>query len=106
MKAYILKKLLALPLILIGVSLLIFIAMRVLPGDPLSAISGEGGGTYVLSKEQLQAAPSFEPTERTAYMRAKEQASEMGHKAIDKAGELKDMAGKKIEDMRGGPTPK
>ena len=62
--------------------------------------------TIPLSKEQLQAAPSFEPTERTAYMRAKEQASEMGHKAIDKAGELKDMAGKKIEDMRGGPTPK
>jgi len=30
--------------------------MRVLPGDPLSAISGEGGGTYVLSKEQLEAA--------------------------------------------------
>src|SRR5262245_64428538 len=30
--------------------------MRVLPGDPLSAISGEGGGTYVLSQEQLQAA--------------------------------------------------
>ena len=62
--------------------------------------------TIQLSKEQLQAAPSFEPTERTAYMRAKEQASEMGHKAIDKASELKDMAGKKIEDMRGGPTPK
>jgi peptide/nickel transport system permease protein len=41
---------------LVGVTLLIFIAMRVLPGDPLSAISGEGGGTYVLSKEQLQAA--------------------------------------------------
>jgi len=41
---------------LFGVTLLIFIAMRVLPGDPLSAISGEGAGTYVLSKEQLQAA--------------------------------------------------
>jgi sporulation protein YlmC with PRC-barrel domain len=62
--------------------------------------------TIPLSKEQLQAAPSFEPTERTAFMHAKEQASEIGHKAIDKAGELKDMAGKKIEDMRGGPAPK
>jgi len=30
--------------------------MRVLPGDPLAAISGEGGGSYVLSQEQLQAA--------------------------------------------------
>ena len=36
--------------------MLIFIAMRVLPGDPLSAIAGEGGGTYVLNKEQLAAA--------------------------------------------------
>jgi len=41
---------------LFGVTLLIFIAMRVLPGDPLAAISGEGGGTYVLSPEQLRAA--------------------------------------------------
>jgi sporulation protein YlmC with PRC-barrel domain len=62
--------------------------------------------TIPFSKDQLQAAPSFEPTERTAYMRVKEQATEIGHKAIDKAGELKDMAGQKIEDMRGGPTPK
>jgi len=38
------------------VTVLIFIAMRVLPGDPLSAIAGEGGGTYVLNKEQLAAA--------------------------------------------------
>src|SRR5262249_59338246 len=30
--------------------------MRVVPGDPVSAIWGEGGGTYVLSQEQLQAA--------------------------------------------------
>src|SRR5262249_25634085 len=30
--------------------------MRVLPGDPLAAVSGEGGGMYVLSKEQLAAA--------------------------------------------------
>ena len=39
-----------------GVTVLIFVAMRVLPGDPLSAIAGEGGGTYVLNKEQLAAA--------------------------------------------------
>ena len=49
------RLLLAIPT-LFGVTLLIFIAMRVLPGDPLSAISGEGAGTYVLSKEQLHAA--------------------------------------------------
>jgi len=62
--------------------------------------------TIAFSKEQLQAAPSFQPTEKTAYMRAKEQASEMGHQAIDKARELKDMAGQKIEDIRGGPVTK
>src|SRR5580765_6304467 len=56
MRKYLAQRLLiAIPTIF-GVTLLIFVAMRVLPGDPLSAISGEGGGTYVLSQEQLQAA--------------------------------------------------
>src|SRR5262249_12013945 len=40
MKAYIARKLLALPLILIGVSLLIFIAIRALPGDPARMMAG------------------------------------------------------------------
>lgn len=40
MKAYIVKKLLALPLILIGVSLLVFIAIRALPGDPARLMAG------------------------------------------------------------------
>ncbi|UIK03600.1 ABC transporter permease [Neorhizobium galegae] len=40
MKAYILKKLLALPLILIGVSLLVFVAIRALPGDPARLMAG------------------------------------------------------------------
>jgi peptide/nickel transport system permease protein len=56
MRKYLAQRLLIAIPTLFGVTLLIFIAMRVLPGDPLSAISGEGGGTYVLSKEQLQAA--------------------------------------------------
>jgi len=56
MRKYLTQRLLIAVPTLFGVTLLIFIAMRVLPGDPLSAISGEGGGTYVLSKEQLQAA--------------------------------------------------
>ena len=56
MRKYLGQRLLIAIPTLFGVTLLIFIAMRVLPGDPLSAISGEGGGTYVLSKEQLQAA--------------------------------------------------
>ena len=56
MRKYLAQRLLIAIPTLFGVTLLIFIAMRVLPGDPLSAISGEGGGTYVLSPEQLKAA--------------------------------------------------
>lgn len=62
--------------------------------------------TIPFSKGQLQTAPSFQPTEKTVYMRAKEQASELGHKAMEEARELKDKAGQKIEDMRGGPVTK
>lgn len=40
MKAYIIKKLLALPLILVGVSLLVFVAIRALPGDPARLMAG------------------------------------------------------------------
>jgi sporulation protein YlmC with PRC-barrel domain len=57
--------------------------------------------TIPLSKEGLLAAPTFQPTEKTVYMRAKEGAADMGHKAIDKAGELKDKAAQKIDDMKG-----
>src|SRR3989475_9154141 len=56
MRKYLAQRLLIAVPTLFGVTLLIFIAMRVLPGDPLAAISGEGGGMYVLSKEQLSAA--------------------------------------------------
>jgi peptide/nickel transport system permease protein len=56
MQKYLVHRLLiAIPTIL-GVTVVIFVAMRVLPGDPLAMISGEGGGNYVLSKEQLEAA--------------------------------------------------
>src|SRR5262245_27188889 len=56
MRKYLAQRLLIAIPTLFGDTVLLFIAMRVLPGDPLSAISGEGGGTYVLSQEQLQAA--------------------------------------------------
>ena len=56
MRKYLAQRLLIAVPTLFGVTLLIFIAMRVLPGDPLAAISGEGAGTYVLSPEQLRAA--------------------------------------------------
>jgi len=39
-KAYILRKLIALPIILIGVSFIVFIAVRALPGDPARLMAG------------------------------------------------------------------
>src|SRR5262249_15269395 len=56
MRKYLAQRLLIAVPTLVGVTVPIFIAMRVVPGDPVSAIWGEGGGTYVLSQEQLQAA--------------------------------------------------
>jgi len=40
----------------VGITILIFLTMRVLPGDPLSLITSESGGNYVLSEEELQTA--------------------------------------------------
>jgi sporulation protein YlmC with PRC-barrel domain len=75
-------------------------------GVPYSSLSFTADATghrvvsVALSKERLQAAPDFKPTEKTAYMRAKEQAGEMGQKAMAKARELADQASKKIDDMK------
>jgi peptide/nickel transport system permease protein len=56
MTKYILNRLLiAIPTIF-GVTVLIFLAMRVLPGDPLQLIFSESTGIYVLSDEELAAA--------------------------------------------------
>lgn len=56
MQKYVLRRLLVAIPTLVGVTVLIFLAMRVLPGDPLAMIAGEGAGTYVLSEKELQAA--------------------------------------------------
>jgi peptide/nickel transport system permease protein len=56
MRKYLARRLLIAVPTLLGVTVLIFVAMRILPGDPLAAISGEGAGMYVLNKEQLAAA--------------------------------------------------
>ncbi|QKJ87183.1 peptide/nickel transport system permease protein [Paramixta manurensis] len=40
MKVYVIKKILSLPLILLGVSMIIFIAIRALPGDPARLMAG------------------------------------------------------------------
>jgi peptide/nickel transport system permease protein len=48
------RVLLAIPT-LIGVTILIFIAMRVIPGDPIAMITSEGGLNYALSEEEINA---------------------------------------------------
>ncbi len=54
MRPYLVRRLmLALPTV-IGVTIMIFLAMRVIPGDPLRSIIGEGQ-IYVLSDEELAA---------------------------------------------------
>lgn len=40
----------------VGITILIFLTMRVLPGDPLSLITSESAGNYVLSEEELATA--------------------------------------------------
>ena len=56
MQTYILRRLaLAVPTVF-GVTVLIFVAMRLLPGDPLEQIFGENTGIYVLSEKELAAA--------------------------------------------------
>ena len=41
MTAYLLRRLLFLPVVLWAVSLIVFVLMRSVPGDPASAIAGE-----------------------------------------------------------------
>ena len=68
MPKYLAQRLLIAIPTLFGVTLVIFIAMRVLPGDPLAMISGEGAGSYVLSKEQLAAARASLGLDRPYYV--------------------------------------
>jgi len=56
MAGYVLRRMLIAIPTLIGVSILIFIAMRVIPGDPLAMISAQGQTAYVLSSEEKAAA--------------------------------------------------
>ncbi len=56
MHRYLLQRLAIMVPTLIGITILIFLAMRVLPGDPLAMIVTESTGIYVLSQEQIQQA--------------------------------------------------
>ena len=55
MHTYLLRRaLLSIPT-LIGVTVLIFVAMRVIPGDPIAMITSESGLNYALSEEEINA---------------------------------------------------
>jgi peptide/nickel transport system permease protein len=56
MGKYQIRRLLLAFITLLGVTVVIFLAMRVLPGDPLAMIYGEATGIYVLSEAELAAA--------------------------------------------------
>jgi peptide/nickel transport system permease protein len=53
---YLLRRMLTAIPTLFGITVLIFIAMRILPGDPLARVGGEGQGQYQLSDEELKEA--------------------------------------------------
>ena len=67
MRTYLLQRVLAGLVTLIGVTILIFLAMRVLPGAPLAMMTSESGVTHTLSDEELQAARAALGLDRPYY---------------------------------------
>lgn len=55
MLKYLIRRLLLAVVTIFGVTVVIFVAMRVLPGDPLAMIYGEGQGIYVLTDAEVAA---------------------------------------------------
>lgn len=55
MLKYLIRRLFLAVVTIFGVTVVIFVAMRVLPGDPLAMIYGEGQGIYVLSDAEVAA---------------------------------------------------
>jgi len=53
---YVLRRLASAVPTLGGITILVFVAMRVLPGDPVAMIAAEGQGTYALRPDELQKA--------------------------------------------------
>ncbi len=56
MQRYLLRRFLTAIPTIFGITVLIFVAMRVLPGDPIAQIAGEGQGQYTLTEAELQSA--------------------------------------------------
>jgi sporulation protein YlmC with PRC-barrel domain len=80
-----------------------------IPFDALTFNVGKNGERVIvvaLSKDALVEAPAFKATEKTTFDKVKDEASDLGHKAADRAVELKDQAAKKIDDMRKGEPTK
>lgn len=55
MYKYLIRRLLLAVVTIFGVTVVIFVAMRVLPGDPLAMLYAESTGIYVLTEEELAA---------------------------------------------------
>ena len=73
------------------------------PYSALSFKAGPDGARVIvvaLSKDDLTAAPAFKAIEKTTYDTMKDKAIALGQKASQKAGEMKDQAMKKVEDMK------
>lgn len=68
MHLYILRRLLLAIPTLLGVTILIFAAMRVLPGDPFATIEGESIGTIQLTPEQIAKARASLGLDRPYYV--------------------------------------
>jgi len=68
MTKYILNRLLIAVPTIIGITILIFLAMRVLPGDPLAIIMSESTGNYVLNDEELAAMRASLGLDRPLYI--------------------------------------
>ena len=56
MQTYIIQRLLAAIPTIFGITVLIFLAMRVLPGDPFLAVGGEAATTIRMTEEQIRQA--------------------------------------------------
>lgn len=73
---------------------------------PYSALSfkvGPDGARIIvvaLTKDELTAAPAFKATEKTSYDAMKDKAVALGKSASEKAGQLKDQAMKKVDEMK------
>jgi peptide/nickel transport system permease protein len=68
MRTYLLQRALAGFVTLIGVTILIFVAMRILPGDPLAMLTSESGATYTLTDDELNAARAALGLDRPYYV--------------------------------------